>query len=57
MTPEAVRSRAHALPEIARYAWEERAAIMEFDGGRSRPDAERLAIAEILEQERAALCG
>lgn len=54
MTPEAVRKRACARPEDARYAWEERAAIMEFDGGRSRADAERMALAEILEEERAA---
>lgn len=32
-----------ALKPFDRDAWEERAAIMEFDGGLSREDAERLA--------------
>lgn len=31
------------LKPFDRDAWEERAAIMEFDGGLSREDAERLA--------------
>lgn len=32
-----------ALKPFDRDAWEERTAIMEFDGGLSREDAERLA--------------
>lgn len=35
------------MNEIDREAFEERAAIMEFDGGLSRVEAERLACAEL----------
>ena len=34
--------------------FEERAAIREFDGGYSRADAERLAVADVLEVSRRA---
>jgi hypothetical protein len=33
----------HLLPKDWRFEWEERAAIMEYDGGLSREDAERAA--------------
>jgi hypothetical protein len=33
--------------EDARAEWEERAAILEFDGGHSRAEAERRAMAEV----------
>jgi len=38
--------------EMLREAFEERAAIMEFDGGLSRDDAERAAWALVLKQRR-----
>ncbi len=37
-------------PEV-RLAWEERAAIREYDGGYSRPEAERLALCDIEERK------
>jgi hypothetical protein len=42
------------LTEEQQYLFEERAAIMEFDGGLSRKEAERLARIDILE---GAYCG
>jgi len=38
--------------DAVREAFEERAAIMEFDGGLSRDDAERAARAIVLKQRR-----
>lgn len=38
------------LPEFLHDEWEERSAIMEYDGGLPRDRAEALAFAEILEQ-------
>lgn len=35
------------LPPEWHYAWDERAAIMEYDGGMSRERAEALALADI----------
>ena len=39
-----------------RYEYEERAAILEYDGGLSREDAERRALAEILERCKSSSC-
>lgn len=39
-----------ALPEAWRELYEERAAIMEFDGGMVRADAERFAMLDIEDQ-------
>lgn len=38
------------LPSEWREAYEERAAIREYDGGQTRADAERYALAEIQTQ-------
>ena len=38
------------LPMDWRYDFEERAAILEFDGGLSREDADKQALREILER-------
>ena len=43
MTPDAVRIALSQLPEDIRIDVEERAAIMEVDGGLSREQAERYA--------------
>jgi len=43
MTPDAVRIALSQLTPDIRADVEERAAIMEYDGGLSRPDAERCA--------------
>ena len=43
MTPESVRIALSQLPPDIRIDVEERAAIMEFDGGLSREQAERYA--------------
>ncbi|MEM6943448.1 MAG: hypothetical protein AAF565_06820 [Pseudomonadota bacterium] len=40
-----------------RLAYEERAAIMEYDAGLSRPDAERVAYADILAQSSGPFTG
>jgi hypothetical protein len=42
------------LPPEWRYAWEERAAIMEYDGGQPKEHAEAAALADTLERMRAA---
>jgi hypothetical protein len=42
----AIHARVSAWPEDWRDAWEERAAIMEYDGGETREEAERRAYAE-----------
>jgi hypothetical protein len=47
-TPQAVGP--DDLPLDWRIAWEERAAIREYDGGLSRERSETLALADILEQ-------
>lgn len=39
-----------ALPESWREAWSERCAILEFDAGFSRPEAERMAMDEVIRQ-------
>ena len=41
------------LPGDWRVAWEERAAIMEYDGGLPRERAEALAMTDILRQMKA----
>lgn len=43
------------LPDGLKQEWEERAAIMEFDGGLSRSEAEALALLCILRKSPAAL--
>ena len=43
------------LPEDLKEEWEERAAIMEFDGGLSRDHAECLALLEIIRRYPIAL--
>lgn len=43
-----------ALPPDWWVVWDERAAIMEYDGGLARERAEALALADILEQMRQA---
>ena len=40
------------LPADWHFLWDERAAIMEFDGGLPRERAEALALAHILEQKQ-----
>jgi hypothetical protein len=42
------------LPPDWQFAWEERAAIMEYDGGLPREQADVLALADVLRQMRAA---
>lgn len=39
---------AAAWPERWREAWEERAAVMEYDGGLARADAERRALVSVV---------
>jgi hypothetical protein len=39
------------LSEAERYQFEERAAIMEYDGGLSREKAERAALREVFNEE------
>lgn len=41
-----------SLPEEWRDVWEERAAIMEYDGGLTREEAETLALGEVEELRR-----
>lgn len=43
------------LPEELKEEWEERAAIMEFDGGLSRSEAEALALLCVIRDNPAAL--
>ena len=43
-----------ALPADWFVAWDERAAIMEYDGGLHRERAEHLALLDVLEQMRQA---
>lgn len=38
------------LTDYEREVYEERAAIMEFDGGLARPDAEREALCQVMER-------
>ena len=45
------------LPEDLKEEWEERAAIMEFDGGLSRDHAECLALLDIIRRYPKALRG
>ena len=45
------------LPEDLKEEWEERAAIMEFDGGLSRDHAECLALLDIIRRHPKALRG
>jgi hypothetical protein len=45
---------AAGLPPDWRLIWEERAAIMEFDGGLPRVNAERLALIDVTEQMQCA---
>ncbi len=47
---ESVRSR---VPTRLLEAWEERSAIMEFDGKMMRDDAEKAALEDVLRHERA----
>ncbi len=53
------RDRLAAMPEHVREAWEERAAIIEYDGCEPRPTAERRAFECMIEQfaEARALLG
>jgi hypothetical protein len=37
------------VPAHLREAWEERVCIMHYDGGRPRDEAERLALADVLD--------
>ena len=48
---ESIQSVLDRLPEELLDAWEERAAIREFDGGFSRPHAEALALLDLIESE------
>jgi hypothetical protein len=47
ITPE-LRADLQELKPTLLYEYHERAAIMEFDGGLARPEAERLAAEEVL---------
>lgn len=49
MTPAEI---AASLSPADRYDYDERAAIMEFEAGLARPEAERLALAEVLSKSR-----
>jgi hypothetical protein len=48
---ESIQSVLDRLPEDLLDAWEERAAIREFDGGFSRPHAEALALLDLIDDE------
>lgn len=48
---ETVQSLVERLPEDLLEAWQERAAIREYDGGFSRPHAEALALLDIVESD------
>jgi len=48
---ESIQSVLDRLPEELLDAWEERAAIREFDGGFSRPHAEALALLDLIDDE------
>lgn len=48
---ETVQALVERLPEDLLEAWEERAAIREYDGGFSRPHAEALALLDLVESE------
>ena len=50
ITPEIARFRARGWPDKWRGMWDERAAIMEFDGGLTRDEAD-VAAYEIIEPE------
>lgn len=50
-TAEALPAPAALFDEVRREAFEERAAIMEFDGGLSRPEAEAAALALLADDE------
>ena len=45
------------LPGDWHFLWDERAAVMEYDGGLPRERAEALALAEIVKEMRAAAGG
>ena len=45
------------LDASQREAWEERAAIMQFDGGLTRGHAEALAMLDLLRRHPSVLCG
>ena len=48
---ETVDNLVNRLPEELIEAWQERAAIREYDGGFSRPHSEALAILDLIENE------
>jgi hypothetical protein len=48
---ESIQSVLDRLPEELLEAWEERAAIREYDGGYSRPHAEALALLDLIDDE------
>jgi hypothetical protein len=48
MTQAKIRAAVKQWPHDKRMEWEERAAIMEFDGGLSRERAEKLAYARLM---------
>jgi hypothetical protein len=48
---ETVQAIVDRLPEELLEAWEERAAIREYDGGFSRPHAEALALLDLLDND------
>ena len=47
MTQAKIRAAVKQWPHDKRMEWEERAAIMEYDGGLSRERAEKLAYARL----------
>ncbi len=48
---ETVQALVERLPEDLLEAWQERAAIREYDGGFSRPHAEALALLDLVESD------
>ena len=48
---ESIQNIVERLPEDLLEAWEERAAIREYDGGYSRPHAEALALLDLIDAE------
>ena len=54
---ERVQELIDRLPEELVEAWEERAAIREYDGGYSRPHAEALALLDLIDGEPDVLSG
>jgi hypothetical protein len=48
---ESIQNVLDRLPEELLEAWEERAAIREYDGGYSRPHAEALALLDLIDND------